>query len=244
MYKATVLIIIIIGAILGSITFFILKPQESPVLNSSCASLGVSKLTPRYIQQIKDNPEYKNIMTLSDSDLTQVPKLLPLIQKVSNKMDYNDQVSHIVNGSEMQQYRQFLVYKLKQQQGFELDKEKDLVILEYNKKTYLLGGISIPKDGFADNVTFTVSEKPTILVPKITLDDSDFETIPDIKRAIEEIGTYQVQSYESVGMPEPEFNQYQKWFEERYYSQYGNITGAYSYFQYGDKVYSASFSIC
>jgi len=240
-------VIIILGIVVGSIMLFIFKPQGMiPPLNSSCASLGLSKLSSRDMQQIENSPEYENIMILSDNDLKDVPKLSQLIQKVSNKIDYNDQSRFIVTNSEMYQYYEFLSDKFKQQHGFDTNKEKDFLILEYNERLYLLAGFGFPKAGYdtANDIELVVVKDPTIQAPKIILVDSDFGMIQNVKHAIDEIGTYQIHSYESIGMLEPEFYQYQKWFDEKYEAHYENTSRVNPYFRYGDKIYSPSFIIC
>jgi hypothetical protein len=240
-------VLVIIGVILGTISIFIFQPLGVfSYLNSSCASLGVSKLSERDLQQISDNPDYKNIMTLSDNDLEEVPKLAQLIDKVSNKISFNDESRFIVTISEMQQYYDHLGEKFEQQYGFEMEKKKDSLLIEYNGKMYVIAGFAFPKSGYdtENDVELVVVKDPMIKAAKIVLVDEDFVEIPKIKKAVEEIGTYQVSTFESIGMPEDERSQYGKWFEEKHKSKYGNTTGPYSYFKYGDKVYSAFSVIC
>lgn len=247
MQKATIFVLVIIGVILGTISIFIFQPLGVfSYLNSSCASLDISKLSERDLQQTSNNPEYKNIMTLSDNDLREVPKLAQLIQKVSNKISFNEESRFIVTSSEMMQYYDHLGEKFEQQYGFEMEKKKDFLLIEYNGKMYVIAGFAFPKISYeiANEIELVVVKDPMIKSAKIVLADEDFVEIPKIRKAIEEIGTYQVSTFESIGMPEYEWGQYGRWFEEKYQSKYGNTTGPYSYFKYGDKVYSASFAIC
>jgi hypothetical protein len=239
--KATLFVIIILGIIFASISFFIFQPLSVfYYFNSSCASFGISKLTEDEIQQISNSVDSKNIMTLSDDDLKKVPKLLELIHKVSNKIRFNDNSRFTMTFSEMQQYHQYLNEKFEQQYGIKIaEYQKNTFLIQYNERVYVLGGFVFPNAEFpnVDNVELDISENIGEKAPKITLTDEDFIKIPKIKKAIEEIGIHEIQSHENIGMSENEWNQYRKWFDGKYLE-------GYSYFKYDDKIYSPSFGIC
>lgn len=242
MQKSTIIISGALGVTLVLIVVFIIS-QNIALPIGSCASLGLSKLTPDDIKTIKENQQYEKILDLTNDDLSAVPKLKPLMERLSNKIDYNDQVTRQISTSEMKSYLQFIDQKFIEQRGFGFNKENDfMLIIEYNQKKYLLGAMTTePLEGHWE---FTVSEDPTIQVQKLQLTDADFKSIPEIKNAIDGIGKTQIRPFESAGMPEPEFYQYQKWFDQKWLEKYGNATERYSYFRYENNVYDVSFAIC
>jgi hypothetical protein len=210
------------------------------LFNSSCAFFGIEKMTKDEYQQISNSSEYKKIKTLSDDDFNKVPKLLKLINKVSNKIKFNDSSIIVINFSEMEQYHQYLNEKFEQQYGFKMtDYQKNTFLIKYNEKLYVIAGFVFPNPEFpnVERVELYISPDTGIKESKIILTDDDFVKIPKIKKAVEEIGSHEVRSYEHVGMPENEWNQYRKWFDEKF------VEG-YSYFKYDDKIYSPSFGIC
>jgi hypothetical protein len=200
----------------------------------------MEKLTKDEYQQISNSFESKKIKTLSDDDFNKVPKLLELINKVSNKIKFNDNSIIVMNFSEMEQYHQYLNEKFEQQYGFKMtDYQKNTFLIKYNEKLYVVAGFVFPNAEFpnVERVELYISLDTGIKESKIIFTDDDFVKIPKIKKAVEEIGSNEVRSFEDVGMPEYEWNQYRKWFDEKYQE-------GYSYFRYGDKIYSPPFGIC
>lgn len=189
---------------------------------------------------LEDN---KNIMTLSDSDLSEISHLSDLVKKASNKVEYNQDSIISLHSSELNQYYQFLDNKLQEQHGVRLNSDKQFLLINYDGIVYYVAGI-VPVNVEQD-IDIMVSKDVYVKFPEISLDDKDMENIPKIKEGIENIGTYQISSFESAGIGEGEFERYEKWLATKYEEQFGNSTGApISYFRYKDSYYSVSFAIC
>lgn len=115
------------------------------------------------------------------------------------------------------------------------------VYVHYNDKDYVIDGLMLDDSPY--DLMLSAGFYTTRLSQSITITDDDFESIPKVKKIIDEIGTYEVSPHASVGLPEDEQTRIQKWFEQKYKDQYG-VNGFTSYFHYNGKSYSVSFAIC
>ena len=76
----------------------------------------------------------------------------------------------------------------------------------------------------------------------ITLTDEDMKDIPEIKEAIESIGTIQESISANKGLPEDQWNKYREWFEQK--SQERLNADKFRLIQYDGQFYSIGFGIC
>lgn len=239
MQKSTLIIILIFGIVVSLILFMFVSLGILPLFYSSCAFFGIEKITGEELRALNliDN---EKIIELSKDDFKEVPKLLPLINKISNKVQFNESSIIVMNYSDMEQYHKFLDDKFVQEHGYTtLDYKKNIFSIEYNSKKYVVTGFVFPSSEFpvTDYVELYVSLNTGFYETEFELTDNDFMKIPKIKTSIEEIGTHEVKVYEHLGMSENEWNQYREWFDKQY-------SKGYSYFSYDGKIYSPSFGIC
>ncbi|CAE6493322.1 hypothetical protein [Candidatus Nitrosotenuis uzonensis] len=245
MQKSIIIILAIIAVIIAAMVFFMFNPLAifQFLTGSSCASIGVTHLSERDLGRIEDNPEYQDMIILTDEDLKKAPKIQEVVRKSSSKIQFNDDYREYISYDKMEQYYQFLEEQYRQQVGFTPRQKQYGFLIEYDGKSYLVGDFVSVERG--QNVEIYVSRDPMINAPKITLSEDDLDKIPIIKRAISGIGTYRVSTHESVGVSESDLDKYGKWLFKQYESQYGNATGKpYSYFKYRDQTYFVTFSIC
>lgn len=245
--KYTIILIIlgVIVATTGTLFFLmwtgLIFPLTSTITGSYCVWVGAVKLADRELALIQNNTENPTLfLDLTNDDLKQVPKLKEAIDKVDPLVQYNDMGRTTITPAEARDYQQFFAKKFEEQYNSKL-KNEQFVFVYYNGKTYVIDGLILtdtPNDIELSAALYTakVSESITIM-------DADFDSIPKVKKVIDEIGTYEVSPHASVGLPEDEQNMIQKWFERKYKEQYG-VDGSTSYFHYNGKSYSASFAIC
>jgi len=239
---AVLVIIAVVTAILLFLSFTgLIFPITNTITGGYCAWVGVQKLVERDLNSLQNNTENPiQFLDVTDNDLNQIPKVREALNKVSNMVEYNDIGRARFSPAEANEYHKFLANKFEQQYNSELKKEF-FVFIKYNDKTYVVDGFMF--EGFSDDVQLSASLYTEKALQPITLTEDDFGSIPKIKKAIDEIGSYQVSPHASVGLPEDEQTRIQKWFEKEYKEQYG-VEGFTPYFHYKEKSYSVSFAIC
>ena len=240
MQKSSLIVILILGIVISLILIMFVSLGILTLFYSSCVFFGIEKITEDELKQTPNFIDNEKIQVLSMEDFKEVPKLLTLINKISNKIQFNDSSIIVVNYSDMEQYHTFLNEKFDQKQGYTtLDYQKNSFLIKYNSKTYVVTGFVFPSPEFpiTEDVELYVSLNTVINEPETEFTEDDFIKIPKIKTAIDEIGTREVRVYEHLGMSENEWNQYRKWFDKQ------NSEG-YFYFGFDNKIYSPSFGIC
>ncbi|CDI05113.1 hypothetical protein [Candidatus Nitrosotenuis uzonensis] len=120
MQKLIILILAIIAVIIAAMVFFMFNPLAifQFLTGSSCASIGVTHLSERDLGRIEDNPEYQDMIILTDEDLKKAPKIQEVVRKSSSKIQFNDDYREYISYDKMEQYYQFLEEQYRQQIGF------------------------------------------------------------------------------------------------------------------------------
>lgn len=252
MQKATIFVLIILGIISGLIFAFLLNPAFllTYFFNPSCASIGVTHLTDKEIQEISNDPFYKDIMTLSSNDIKELPELPGVIRKATNKVEFNQESRLAVSYEEMQDYYTFFTKQFEEHLGFKPYENQESFWFIYNEKKYLIIGFlfnntSFPIDIVEFETELVVAKDPVDTSSKIILTPEELRYVPRIKKALDEIGTFRMPSYEGTGIQESNLDRYGKWFEMQYEKQFGNATGKpYTHFKYNEHFYYVTFSIC
>jgi len=247
-YKIILIILIIIIAVLGSFAFVwstgLIFPIMSVITNSYCASLGVERLSDHDLNQLQNSSETEiKFLQITDEDLRKMPKLKQVIDKVGNRVEFNTHGRVVLSHDEVAASHTYLSQKFNQQYGFEL-KQDSFVWIGYGDKIYVIDGfvfITSPYD-----IELIASQQDAQGIKTIEITNDDFRSIPGIKKAIDEIGTYETSPFSNIGLPEEEQRRYMDWFEEKYEEQYGaQEDGSYSsYFHYNGRYYAPNFSIC
>jgi hypothetical protein len=210
---------------------------------SSCASIGVERLSDHDLNQIKSyEPEIK-FLEITENDLKTLPKLKQVIDAVGDRIEFNTHGRVVLSYNEAESYHKYLSQKFNQQYGSELNQDP-YVWISYGGKTYVIDGFAFTTSPY--DIELTASLQDAQGMQPIDITDDDFRSIHGIKKAIDEIGSYQTSPFNNTGLPEDEQRRYMDWFEEKFEEQYGaQVDGSYSsYFHYNGKYYAPNFSIC
>ncbi|MGQ0771601.1 MAG: hypothetical protein ACT4NT_02345 [Nitrososphaerota archaeon] len=247
MSKYTIILIIlgIIVVITGTLLFLfwtgLIFILNGIMTGSYCASVGVERLTDREIgiRQNYNDSEPIEFLDFTDEDLKKIPALKKAIDKVGNRVEFNKQGYTTLSYGATIYYYDYLNMLSQRQHNAKLNEWWFLI--EHNGKTYGVSNLMIPES--PQEVQISV-EQTTHGYNAVKLTDDDLQNyVPQIKDAINEIGTYEMSPYDGVGLPEDEWNYIQNYFEEKYQKQY-NKNGTSWYFHYNNKNYSAGFAIC
>ena len=249
-YKIILVILGIVIAILGTFLLVMftgfLYILPSILTNYYCASLGVEHISDHELNIIQNYnvSEPIQFVEVTSEDLRDVPKLEQVINMVANRVEYNTNGLVTLRPEEVQAYHEFLSERFEEQRGSKLE-QKPFVMIYYNNDTYVIDGFVFTTTPY--DIQLSASLHSTNPTPNsITMTAQDFESVPKIKTAIDEIGTYETSPFSAVGLPEDEWYKIQKWLKQKYEQQYGTKEdGSYStYLRHDGKNYFTAFSIC
>jgi len=243
----TILIAVIgITALMGG-AFFLLGFLAGPISSvncattgNCCASIAVRQISDRYVEVVETRIEQPiQFLKITDTDLSEAPKVRDAITKASENVEPNTIGYALLSTAEAKSYYDFFDAKSYQQRELKLGDAQFFV--EYDRKTYGINGFVFSQtlQVLAISVVLNESDEPN----SIMVVEEDFESIPKIKDAINEIGAYQISPTVSIGIPEDEWDDIRDWLRQKSEQQYGT-SGPTSYFQYDGKNYSVGFAIC
>lgn len=236
-----------------------------------CASISLELLTEQDIQRYKNDEKRlddTNILQITSEDLQEIPNIQELIYTVhSIEFPYNKYSSAYLDGPTFVEYEFFLMDKAMKKYGdsqedyfIKLDKDYEerftnpakqgfsntfeAPVIVYNDNAYTVSGTVFWKSDEHEPMRMGVYPKDTLEEDEkfITLTEEDMRSIPEIKKAIENIGTVKESISAYKGLPEDQWNEYRQWFEQK--SQDRLNKDWFRVIQYNEQIYPVGFVIC
>jgi hypothetical protein len=236
----------------------------------TCASIQVQRFSESDLEKRQKNAsEELRVLGISDEDLKDAPVLNELII-ATHYVDFplNDSAISEIDILELVEHEKYLMEKAKEKyndtdedyfvkldtdieeklqnpakEGFSNEFLAPMVV--YKNKSYAIGRTTFwvadehqPRQISIHLMDDTGDRK------FVTLDESDMDSLPKIKEAIEKIGKSQESVVATKGVPEPEWDEYRKWFESKTLEQFGEQKHSAYLFVYTGEYYEAGFPIC